>query len=74
MQPCNQSAWNYGGYTPDSIAGSDAIIAESWVQGSLVGGVNVLLARGVVSRAGLLLLDDTPNCDLYPLQVGGVPA
>lgn len=71
-QPCNESAWNFGGYTPWSINGSDAIIAESWAQGSLVGAVNLLLDGGVVSRSTLLLLDDTPNCDLYPSQVGAI--
>jgi hypothetical protein len=69
MQPCNQSAWEYGGYSPASINGSDALLAESWVQGSLVGAVQALLSSGVTSTAKLLLLDDTPNCDLYPVQV-----
>jgi hypothetical protein len=65
-QPC--SAWEFGGYTPASINGSDAVMAESWAQGSLRGGVQLLYDEGVVTNASLLLLDDTPNCDVYPVQ------
>jgi len=64
-QPC--ATWNYGGYSPRSLNNSaDGIIAESWVQGSLAGGVRALLAGGVVTASTLLLVDDVPNCDLEP--------
>jgi hypothetical protein len=62
-QPC--AAWNYGGYSLASLnATADGLLAESWVQGSLVGGVRALVASGVATAASVLLLDDTPNCDL----------
>ena len=64
-QPC--SAWSYGGYSPSSLNGTaDGLLGESWAMGSLVGAVNKLYALGVASNATLLLLDDTPNCDLQP--------
>lgn len=63
-QPCAQ--WDYGGYSPASLlaAHPDGLLAESWAMGSLVGGVARLYAEGVVTNATLLLIDDTPNCDL----------
>ena len=45
-------------------ATADGLLAESWVQGSLVGGVRAVVASGVATAASVLLLDDTPNCDL----------
>ncbi len=42
------------------------MLAESWVQGSLPGGVQKLYADHVVTNATLLLIDDIPNCDMYP--------
>lgn len=63
-QPC--ATWNFNGYSPASLTGLDALFAESWVQGSLAGGVARLLAEGVVSNGTLLLCNDVPNCDLYP--------
>ena len=65
-QPCNLSRWDFGGYTPLALANADGVLAESWVQGSLVGGVQALYALGTVGPATLLLVDDTPNCDLQP--------
>jgi hypothetical protein len=62
-QPC--SSWNVNGYTPSSIAGADALFAESWVQGSLLGGVRTLIQRGIYSATSILLVNDVPNCDLY---------
>jgi hypothetical protein len=62
-QPC--ASFEYGGYSPASLNGtSDGLLAESWAQGSLVGGVRLLVAGGVVTTDTMLLLDDTPNCDL----------
>ena len=62
-QPC--AAWSYGGYSPESLNGTaDGILAESWAMGSLVGGARALFAGGIVSPETLLLLGDTPNCDL----------
>jgi hypothetical protein len=65
-QPC--PVWNISGYSPSSLAASgvQGLLAESWVQGSLLGGVKRLLAEGVVAPDRLLLLTDVPNCDLYP--------
>ena len=64
-QPC--AAWRYGGYSPASLNGTaDGLLGESWAMGSLVGAVNKLYALGVATNATTLLLDDTPNCDLYP--------
>jgi len=64
-QPC--ASWNFFGYSPASLLGSsDGLLAESWVMGSLVGGVKKLYALGVVTNQTLLLLDDTPNCDTQP--------
>jgi hypothetical protein len=65
-QPC--STWNVNGYSPASLVSSGAtgLFAESWVQGSLLGGIRKLLAEGVVAEDRLLLLTDVPNCDLHP--------
>jgi hypothetical protein len=64
-QPC--AAWNFGGYSPASLTGvADGLLAESWVMGSLQGGVRTLYALGVVTNTTLLLVDDIPNCDAFP--------
>jgi hypothetical protein len=66
-QPCSAALWNYGGYSPLSLNGSaDGLFAESWLMGSLRGGVEFLYSLGVVQNTSLLLLDDTPNCDMEP--------
>jgi hypothetical protein len=66
-QPC--ATFVYGGYSPTSLNGSaDGLLTESWVQGSLSGGVKRLYADGVVTNATLLLIDDIPNCDMFPTQ------
>jgi len=65
-QPC--ATWRYGGYSPASLNGTaDGLLGESWAMGSLVGAVNKLYALGVYTNTTTLLLDDTPNCDLYPV-------
>ena len=66
-QPCDPALFNYGGYSPASLNGSaDGLLAESWFMGSLHGGVTTLYKLGVVKNTSLLLLDDTPNCDVEP--------
>eukprot|EP00912_Choanoflagellata_sp_UC4_P002059 UC4_evm1s1315 len=63
-QPCHD--WNIGGYSPNSLKVSqmDGLMAESWCQGSLLGGANMLIEDGVVTGESLLLLNDIPNCDI----------
>ena len=42
------------------------LLAESWVQGSLVGGLQSLQAQHVFDPADILVITDVPNCDLHP--------
>ena len=67
-QPCNATAWKVGGYTPKSLQGADALLGESWVQGSLKGAVATLwtATNNTFGTSNTLLLNDVPNCDLYP--------
>lgn len=62
--PCPN--WNVHGYNPQSLINVDGIIAESWVQGSLVNAVNIFLNTTQLANTSFLLLTDVPNCDLYP--------
>ena len=62
--PCPN--WNVHGYNPQSLTSVDGILAESWVQGSLVNAVNIFLNATHISNTSFLLLTDVPNCDLYP--------
>lgn len=63
-QPCEQ--WDFNGYSPASLSDLDGVLAESWVQGSLVGGVKTMMARGAINSSSLLLISDVPNCDAFP--------
>jgi hypothetical protein len=72
----NATAWDLGGYSPSSIAGADAYVGESWVQGSLVPAVRLLWGSGVGNASSTLLLNDVPNCDLppfHPCATGSLP-
>lgn len=63
----NPASWNENGYTPASISpgnsASDGLMAESWVQGSLPGGLAYLLGNGYFSSSQIMLINDIPNCD-----------
>lgn len=67
---CKASAWSVNGYGPESLKHSETtqfgIFAESWTQGSLVGAVKTLLQSASIDVRALLLVNDVPNCDLYP--------
>eukprot|EP00049_Salpingoeca_infusionum_P015818 m.311387 g.311387 ORF g.311387 m.311387 type:complete len:444 (-) comp15953_c0_seq11:329-1660(-) len=67
-QPCSISSFNYSGYTPDSIRQLDGLLAESWMQGSLQGGVQMLFDLNVFNASNVLLMNDVPNCDVYPID------
>ena len=51
------------GYCSQSLSVAQGVLAESWCQGSLLPGVQSLLATGAVTTSTLLLLNDVPNCD-----------
>ena len=70
---CDVKEWAVGGYGPEALdfaagpaqapALADGIFAESWVQGSLVGGAKTLLHAAHIDASSLLLINDVPNCD-----------
>jgi hypothetical protein len=43
----------------------DGLLAESWVQGSLSGGLRTLFQYGIFNRTNVLMISDVPNCDIY---------
>lgn len=64
-QPCDPSDWVVGGYSPASLrdAGIQGLLGESWVSGSLVGSVSLLIDQESVNASEIMLLCDVPNCD-----------
>ena len=65
--PTPSTSWDENGYTPDDISpangASDGLMAESWVQGSLPGGLAYLFDNGYFTRNQVMLINDIPNCD-----------
>ena len=72
--PCPD--WSVAGYSPGSLSGLDGVLAESWVQGSLVRGVAQLFSTGAFSPTNTLLMCDVPDCDLdggsHPCSTGSL--
>ena len=67
---CTRESWDVNGYTVDAIEEADGVLAESWVQGSLPVGLRKVLDEWrVVRRDRIMVLNDVPNCDLYPAEV-----